>query len=691
MSAKAATASEVFRSIFLDQVAAAKQEYSVQLSINECLRLIKRCHLVTSLVLNLFPGLTRHDHLMVPLILYRMFGYRRNAKTRTLMPFYPEFAYEGNRRDMSLMELHRRLVKEHPTAHLTYKQMIRIFKHLKRAGLLGCREHLNTSAEGKISQLTSYYFNVEAWRTQLEIAKRPSKNTIKRRKPVVSQITAAAKQQALHDDQMRSNRELFARRLQIQAQKRLVFNTKPCDPGMHTIDPKGAKSIPPSASLSVPVLAPRVDLFLTQPLAPVSQVSSANKPLTHRAPRTGGKKGSPAASLCASFVATEIIHVEPSDNICPTGYQALPHHPAWEELLEDMLDHKNGPSWRQDLYQGKAEDGTLLRPRWLDSTLTHEQFSDTYYQVRKLDGKRLRVSREDLELGDLIERLTACPLRFQDWEWMQRQTRKTTNPLTRDRLITATALLWPGLGEDYHVSHANWRGKGPVDLNQFSLLPEVFETYFALKDDTDCDLMTRLETSGQDNLVFSTLPFLFFYRHAPATLLSPGNAGKLLANWDQLWRLVTANTHKGRASVQAQPVVWQEPIAPETLGSDPFSGVVLALGQVINFLTVRPEAVNWNEQTAALQMIPVLFEHGEARLGTLEFVERLQAYLGVLWEHKPHLWFDAEQLLGKFWFEVATLHVVDEDRKVAADKVKWLVQHAYIPPLAEHRPSLELL
>lgn len=642
-----------------EEVLARLARLKIKQDINGILLRLKNGKTCNRVLNQVLPGITSNDIEFVPTILWTMFG----TSGPEAQPKYPQFPYPDNHRQMSLRDLERALKASYKTT-LTYSQLRRVFAGLKRAKLVENVRYAQQDAGGTWTSVSSYFFNIYNWLLILENAsKAPAVRTGKKRGPKPSVLDTTIKE---------------AHRVKVKRSKKK--DKEPPGGSGNNGETTPVFSGAPGADLAAVDFSFKGEV----PISPgvVASESSARSSQLVAAPAEEKKEqASPAIELFLhrdkKEASSQLKAKVEQDKPC---YVADPSEPGWQILLEAVLDYKvlNGQvadDWKTSLYN--PEDGITeltLKPRIPDCTVLVPDEQSATCGVWSHDDTFIHLSPADLELGNLVERATGCPLRAEDWKQLARLAhRKATDSgrLTLSRLI-ALLTAFPDKGSERCELISD---KGDIKVyTHCSILPEIFE-----KNSGQWDALRRdFHQHVRDEKLDGYLPFLHCDQVGASALLSPGNAGKLLFNWDKLWTAFREHTGPNGSLNRSKLSGIHEPSqysAPETL-HELDRGVRSAL-RVIPCLH---EGLNLSSELTPLAHIQRAPQGVRSLLP--ETRQKLNYLMLRLYAKAPHIWCDLERWMGTETFAAAMpVGNVESNRANARARVAEMVATNWIEPV----------
>lgn len=617
-------------------VTSIKADLAFQIEVSAVLYAINHRKNTGRILRQIVPGLTHDDAELLPGLLWQMFGMRGEKGKGLRVPLNPQFGYVDGFRQMSLAAL-QKVVGHKMKNHPSYKQLRRLFAGLKRAGLLtNIREANQDAASGAWTSTSGYRFNLDAWRKTLATCaktptlcqkKQPKAPTVVVQRPMQrnngllrmpGQVRVAAKKQA----EVVADPLIFAGSPSAQSGRveSLKEGGANLEPGKHAME-----------------------------AIQVSQPASQDLSLSLGAE----DKGRPAAPPAASTSSLEdkifrIRSVEQAEAKAETHQQFLFQHPEqapqiWKLYLEASVTSRLGEGWKGNLPQDQQAGTHTLKPRVSDCVLVEPDPSSSVRAVIHNDGKLIHLSKEEVSLGDLVCRATCCPLRFQDWQTMVRLARRPDwhpNKLSRQRLaLWLRSVLGIADLPQFHWMSGNSTKAFPIDYA--TVVPEVLQE-LSVADQAQLGFYTdRFTDAGYR----TCLPALFADTAAPYSLLSGGNAGKLLFAWDGVWSLLRqtqgAKTDGGRPVLQrisaARPM--------EQVYEGEMGGLAGALDAVAWQV---PKALKAGEALPACVEPLKLIQHlpnGVASVAPAT-QQKLQPVLQQLRDERPDAWLDLDVAMG---------------------------------------------
>lgn len=665
-------------------------EQLLRTEIANCLRQInsnsKRAGRFFGLV---FKGISHNDREFVPVVLYEMFGLQQVRGKLTAVPMHPEFDYQGRVRAMSRHQLYK-LLQKYKAGYLSKKQLRRVFEGFEAKGLLTCTVIKGQDRQGYWNTRVLYTFNLEAWYAVWEETRKTPR--VRRGK---SQIKTG-KVSSLDKCVTKAHRPVFRavkKEAVISSAARVENQPKPLVfPG------------PPEA-LPGPVFS------LKKGPAP----SAASGRHVSSAPASAGpclrplgrekEKGAAAPSGFPSSFKT----VSKSPAQARKGNRFPEDMPSWQIFLEGWLDSgsskKVGDNWREDLHllENPEKPELKLKPRTPDCLVNPVATPGNPRGVWSMQKEFLPLTPAALELADLVERITGCPLRMKDWESLVDQmSRSNFCRLTKDRLLLTIYAVVHSLDMEFGVSLSSneqiLETMRDPQLTIFGVVPELqdanFGDYFytlAMSDvyrtDADCE--------GAAEQARKLLPFLHFRTASPLALLSPDNAGKLLAGWYGLYqRLVSPPKRKlqpgGRLELwektEAQRSVEHATMADMSapiyqLSPEDFGNILLT--EVLGPL----EEGCYSQTLYWASVFAFAKQQGLARLAPAALNQLRKAAL-LIFCHAPNHWTELDNWLGGgFLQQVCPLSDWSAARESAQSRTRQMLVDRWELPYKDFKPS----
>lgn len=635
-------------SIVAEEVFNHLAKLKVKQDIADVLAKIKNGVICRRVLTRVMPGITENDAEFIPTFLWIMFGTRGANQ----QPEYPEFPYPGNCREMSLLGLWRLLNKRYGKS-ASYMQLRRIFKALKQHKLVtNIKLPQQDPVSGKWTSTSHYRFNTENWQALLkESAKTPKFKTGKKRKLKRGNL----------DEVVTEAHKPRVKKAGKVAQEPAVFSGKPCG------EPNRVVSLQKGEA----------------PVSPGVTDSAARKSPLAAAPAEPKKELTSSAAVLFEFLSRKEASSQLKAKIEKEGPRYIPDssNPGWQILLEAVLDYKvtNGQlmeDWKTTLYNPEGGVTPLtLKPRIPDCTVLVPDEQSSTCGVWAHEGAFIRLTPADLELGEFVTRVTGCPMRAQDWQQLARLShRKATDPggLTFTRLA-ALLQAFPD-----KVSELLVKMDGKV-YDHSTIVPEVFEN------NSNQDAINRgaFHDHVRSEKLAGYLPFLHCADVSANALLSPGNAGKLLFNWDKLWTAFREHTGPSGSLNRRQLSGIHGPvrhIAPETV-AELDRGVRLA-SRVLGYLH---DGLDLSSELTPLAYI----QHAPQGVYSLlpETRQKLHQLMLKLYLSTPHIWYDLERWMGAETFAAAmSVQDIAAFRATAHKRVSEMVRERWQEPYTRHEP-----
>lgn len=485
-----------------------------QLEVNQILLQLKNGKTCRRVLRQVLKGSTYNDAELVPTILWTMFGWTLKSGSTEMVPACnPSIPYIGTYRDMSIRKLHA-ILKKRYKSHPSYKQLQRIFEGLRKLELV--KNHLvKTPVEkGRWHTVSGFSIKVQNWskvlaRTQIT----PAVQVGRKAAPKASVLDQSVKDY----HRVKLVRKARVAEVKIEA-KPLIFEASPRTLPRSVLSDKGGvgSSLPgeqvvfPSEVGAIPLLEASLAQQQKELAAPAARIEQA------REDNATFREG-----------PTQYFSALPEDDQNDWTKQE-----PWEYLLTQMLDTrtKDGPGWRTALYE---DDGALtLKPRIPDCVVVEPDQDSQLRGAWSIDRPAfIHLSPADLAVGDLVKRLTGCPLRFKDWQQLTRLAHLPSGDSRRLTLDNLILFVQAARGSCHTSSWSlcDTKDAAARELDVLTVVPELCAV--DLKPYTGV-----IDPDGSDGDMLKTvLPFLHADRVKPKSLLSPDNAGKLLFSWDTLW------------------------------------------------------------------------------------------------------------------------------------------------------------
>lgn len=624
--------------------------------INDILRRIKNGVICRRLLKQVMPGTTDNDAEFIPTFLWIMFG----TSGRNRQPENPEFPYPGNCREMSLMDFERLLRERYPTT-ASYMQLRRIFKALKLHKLVtNVRLRHHDTATGKWTSTSYYRFNTENWRVFLALtSKTPKFKTGKKRKPKSGNL----------DRLVKKAHKVKVKKAEKALPEPLVFQAEPCG----EVNPM--YSFQKGEGPGVPGLVDSDRLGAATEDSQLVALPAAQKK----------EPASPAVEICeflsqkeaSSKIKARMEQEGPSYNPDPT-------EPGRQVLLEAVLEvqvneGKLDANWKNSLYvQEPVIEGLpdlTLKPRIPDCTvLVPDEQSDTS-GIWPHEGALIRLSPADITFGGLAERVAGCPFRADDWRQFERLVhRKASDPMrmTPSRFV-ALIRAFPDIGS---AITENVDGKA---YNHATLLPEIFNADRQQHAVELSAFHARVRADKLDRY----LPFLHCDEASAKALLSPGNAGKLLFHWDELWAALCECTgalgrmDRSHLASISEPNTCQ---APQTL--EALDRGVRCAASVLRGLHSPCDVSGELTPLAYIQHAP---QGVHSLLPATR--QKLHQLMVKLYVAAPHIWCDLECWMGAKAFAAAmSVRDIAAFRATAHKRVSEMVTERWQEPYTNRDP-----
>lgn len=640
-------------SIINHEVLAHLAHLKVKQDINSILAQLKNGKTCRRVLQQILPGTTVNDAEFTPTILWCMFG----TSGPEAKPKHPLFPYPDNRREMSLYDLEEVLKRTYRVSP-SYGQLKRIFKGLKLAKLVTNILTPRTDKSGQCKSTSYYEFNIENWKDILVTTnKTPEFKTGKKRGPKRSTLDSAVTER----------HRVKVKRCQKNDDKTLDASGSP-----------GAGGKPDFSASPWAEVKPVIPIGNREGgSAPgVSELSAGSTQLVASPAGQKKKQASPAVEIC-DFISQKEASSRLKARMNEEGpsYAPLPSNPGWQVHLEAVIEHKalngeNPDDWQKSLYTPEeGADALTLKPRIPDCTvLVPDEQSDTC-GVWSHAGPFIRLNPADLETADLLERGTACPLRAQDWQHLVRLTHRKASDPNRLNKARLAALLraFPDIGS------AITEMIDGVQYDHGTLLPEVFgadrqQHELALTEFHDLVRVRRLDLY---------LPYLHCDEASAKALLSPGNAGKLLFHWDELWTALCK-------CIDTQGWVDRSQLAG--IKNEPAEMPGLTLAELDRGVSNATSAIPYLNHPIDLshELTPLAYiQHAPQGVRSLlpETRKKLHYVMLTLYTSAPHIWCDLERWMGTESFAAAMpVLTVDACRASARKRVSEMVRARWQEP-----------